>query len=550
MLRTFFRVWLLVPILNVAYILALALRADVLNWEKVSARIQAEGVLLAFSLRAVLQGRYPTSVEMLRSASLQEYLISVLLCWLLAVMVLMLARQLIMRFVWRHLSTRQRLGTIGLTCLAGLIWLALLLLPPPAAAYISVDATQSLGGFLPRQAQGFSQGGESEMQQPGYFDRAMSLLKPIAPRIVRIDHSYDYYHVYEIGPGGQPLYRWAELDRVVDAIIAAGAKPLICISYLPQALARDSVYGPPIDLAAWEALVYQTVQHFNVERKLDIHYWEVWNEPNVPSFWSGTLDEYLQLYEATVRGALRADPSIWLGGPATASLDPWLDVAAPFTERNWITELVRYSQAHSLPVDFISWHYYDPIPADYIWSIRNHQQWLAGLSPAPRLLLTEWNWSAAPAPELDTEVAAAYAAAMLTTLTDSSLDQAFFFEPIDSSIAWEGRWGMMRKDGVTKPIYDTFRLMSELMGERLAVQSDHPYVGALAVREGDHVNVLVWHYGGEQAALPITLSVSGSLADSQSAANSAATSDKWTYTFDLPINSVQLISLPEGKSNQ
>jgi hypothetical protein len=93
-------------------------------------------------------------------------------------------------------------------------------------------------------------------------------------------------------------------------------------------------------------------------------------------------------------------------------------------------------------------------------------------------------------------------------------------------------------------------LMSELMGERLAVQSDHPYVGALAVREGDHVNVLVWHYGGEQAALPITLSVSGSLADSQSAANSAATSDKWTYTFDLPINSVQLISLPEGKSNQ
>jgi xylan 1,4-beta-xylosidase len=555
--RRFFLAVLLVPAIKLTYIVIDGWSSNHLTWSHIAERIQGEGLLLALALRAVVQGRYPTVVEMLRTASPIEYLISVGLIWLLASAALFLTWNVLISWLKRpallrirsRFRSRDVLGVIAIVA----ILLVLFRLQSSPAARVTVDLNSALGP-LPEHQRGFSQGGESEMSQAGYFEKAMQTLQPIEPGWIRIDHIYDYYGVYQIDATGKPTYNWHELDRVVDAIEASGAQPLISISYLPPALSSGNVYAPPTDFGQWEELVYQTVYHFNIERKLGIRYWEVWNEPNVPSFWSGTLNDYLKLYEATTHGALRADSSIEIGGPATASFDRWLAVSAPFYEQNWISELSRYTQAHNLPLNFVSWHYYDSQPENFAWSVQTHQQWVASAAPAPHLLLTEWNWSAAPAPELDTDVTAAYAAAVLTTLADTPLDKAFFFEPIDSSTVWEGRWGLMRKDGVQKPVYNTFRLANNLQGQRLAVNSNQSDVGALAAKDAGKINLLIWRYGQPPQSAEVELVFTGMTSKAAYQVYDAdvlmtasytqkLSSGQWGLSINLPADAVWLITM-------
>ncbi|RLF04204.1 MAG: hypothetical protein DRK00_07230 [Thermoprotei archaeon] len=47
-------------------------------------------------------------------------------------------------------------------------------------------------------------------------------------------------------------------------------------------------------------------------------YWEVWNEPDMDRFWSGSPEEYFNLYEAVARALKEAAPEHLVGGPAIA----------------------------------------------------------------------------------------------------------------------------------------------------------------------------------------------------------------------------------------
>jgi hypothetical protein len=206
-----------------------------------------------------------------------------------------------------------------------------------------------------------------------------------------------------------------------------------------------------------------------------------------------------------VHGALRADPLIKIGGPATLSLRPESAFALPFYEQNWIVTLARYTKEHGLRLDFVSWHYYEPRPDRFTWNVQLHQRWLADSGLDPELLITEWNRTGGWHPSLDSEEAAAYAAATLTTLADTPVRTAFFFEPFDSSRQWEGAWGMMRADRTIKPVYYAFQLAAQLAGGRLAVQSDHRQVGALAARNASGIYILLWNIKSSPVRVHMTI---------------------------------------------
>jgi xylan 1,4-beta-xylosidase len=548
-LRPFFPALLLSPVLNVALICLSSAHTGRPFLQNFVDQLFLEAILLASTLFVVQHGRYPSQVEIL-SRSRYEHILSITLSWLVASLIFGIFLQLIQPLT-RRITRRKKYGIFILATVIGIFWIALPSPSAPPSATIHIDAAVMLGPISPL---GFSQGGEVAMQQPGYFEKAAQQLAPLHPRLIRIDHIYDYYGVYSVNSDGQPIYSWENLDRVIDAIFAIQAEPLISISYLPSALARDTIYGPPDDWAAWETLVYETIHHFNIARGLQIRYWEVWNEPNLIGFWDGTLDDYLQLYEVTARAAQKADPTIKIGGPATASIPPEHALGLPFYEQNWITSLAKYTQEHKLALDFLSWHYYDSRHWNYVWTIQIHQKWISNLPHKPELFLTEWNMSGGTTPAHDNEVGAAFAAAVITTLAHTPLDRAFFFEPIDGATDWQGYWGLMRADGMIKPVYDTFRLAGELHGERLAVTSDHPDVSVLATKNNGDLIILVTYRDSGYSEMPININFanfSGTLAansyevasDHQSLLQTPLVMQGSNLIFRMHRNSVRLIKI-------
>src|SRR3989454_7789397 len=118
------------------------------------------------------------------------------------------------------------------------------------------------------------QGGFSD--QPMLADR-IAELRALNPRLIRL-FIQEFFNLLP-EPG---RHHFDTLDRSVDNIIAAGAKPLMCICFKPRLLfpKLDQDIVEPNDYEPWEKLVYELVRHYR-ERGSQINYWEVANEPDI-----------------------------------------------------------------------------------------------------------------------------------------------------------------------------------------------------------------------------------------------------------------------------
>jgi xylan 1,4-beta-xylosidase len=118
-------------------------------------------------------------------------------------------------------------------------------------------------------------------------------------------------------------------------MLAHGVRPFVELGFVPAEIAfvKNTTFwwhangSPPTDNARSDALVQHTV-HW-VERyglpEVRACYFEVWNEPNLPSFFrNGTQAQYFELYKLTAETIKTIDPQLRVGGPATSNfnLDP------------------------------------------------------------------------------------------------------------------------------------------------------------------------------------------------------------------------------------
>jgi len=146
-------------------------------------------------------------------------------------------------------------------------------------------------------------------------------------------------NIYTEDKSGKPVYSWTIVDRIFDAYIKRGMKPLAQIGFMPEALSthtepyrhywqpghpyKEIITGwayPPKDYQKWGELVYQWVKHCVKrygQKEVESWYWEVWNEPN-GDYWKGTVPEFYKLYDYAADGLKRALPTAKVGGPDVA----------------------------------------------------------------------------------------------------------------------------------------------------------------------------------------------------------------------------------------
>src|SRR3989338_9604867 len=224
----------------------------------------------------------------------------------------------------------------------------------PRKADIVIDAKNILLPIKPVWSV-LSQGGE---EPPPMLHSSISLLKPLTPKFIRIDHIYDYYSVVTL-VNEKTVYDFTKLDDTVNDIIATGAVPFFSLSYMPGVFtSKGSVIDLPQNWDLWKDLVKTTVEHYSGKnnRNLTGVYYEVWNEPELPQFGGFKLTgdkDYRLLYNFAAKGAEEAQNvnKFYLGGPSVGSY-----------YSSWVTDFATYVVQNKLRLDFYSWHRYHTNP--------------------------------------------------------------------------------------------------------------------------------------------------------------------------------------------
>jgi xylan 1,4-beta-xylosidase len=163
---------------------------------------------------------------------------------------------------------------------------------------------------------------------------------------------------------GTLRFDFSRVDAIYDQLLELGLRPVVELSFMPAALARDpeltvftyrGIISPPADWGEWRRLVTELTAHL-VERygADEVAQWafEVWNEPNLTVFWPGSQEDYLRLYAESALAVKAVDPRLPVGGPSTAAGE-------------WIELLAEHAASNDLPLDFVSTHTYGNLPLDF-----------------------------------------------------------------------------------------------------------------------------------------------------------------------------------------
>jgi xylan 1,4-beta-xylosidase len=324
---------------------------------------------------------------------------------------------------------------------------------------------------------------------------------------------------------GKIFFQWHEVDQVYDALLKLGIRPFVELNPMPKALASGTQtmfdyqmnVTPPKSYEEWGYLIESFTRHL-VERygleEVRQWYFEVWNEPNLGAFWSGTQDDYWKLYESSARAIKRVDEKLRVGGPASS-------------KANWVKEIISFTTKNKIPLDFISTHLYpqdeqvqypdrkgSPYPVGEFFSatIREVEKWVRE-SERPDLEIhwTEWNTQSAATAEkitwgdniyVDNLYAASFIVSNCINVDKSCKTLSYW---VLSDIFDEGgiphtpystRYGLLNIYGIPKASFNAFRLLRKMEGNIMKVQIDKRLPngkGCLATQDQGLTRVILWN---------------------------------------------------------
>ncbi|MDQ1401774.1 MAG: polysaccharide biosynthesis protein PslG [Actinomycetota bacterium] len=105
-------------------------------------------------------------------------------------------------------------------------------------------------------------------------------------------------------------YNWAPTDRVINGAAARGMSVIGLIAYTPAWArpASTNTHYPPTDNANFGRFATAAVNRYASK---GVHTWELWNEPNLGSFWQPAANAagYTALLKAGYAAVKAADPS-------------------------------------------------------------------------------------------------------------------------------------------------------------------------------------------------------------------------------------------------
>lgn len=336
-------------------------------------------------------------------------------------------------------------------------------------------------------------------------------------------------------------YSFRQVGKVYDNVLSTGMKPFVELSFMPGPLASGKKTGlhyrnnitPPKDYEEWARYIKSFI-HYLLNRygheEVESWYFEVWNEPDLKVFYTGSQQEYFKFYKVTAQAVKCCDRKLRVGGPSTSG-------------SKWLPEFVDFCEKNNVPCDFISTHQYpgDGFGNDFtisdvftrypkiIKTAAKEKKNIASAITAlfydsetvketPKgimkeavikarqevgnrlLFYTEWNcMSIFGAPGQDEKYSAAYAVKTILDM-EGEVDcfsfwccNDLFEEIMFINQPFHGGFGMLTNLGIPKPVFWAFKLLADAGPKRFALPvASNKAVETAAFTDGEHVQIFIY----------------------------------------------------------
>lgn len=179
------------------------------------------------------------------------------------------------------------------------------------------------------------------------------------------EHTVDVHAIFpnfDADENDPASYDFVLTDEYLKVIEFAGTKTYYRLGSKIEHWPKKYGTLPPKDFAKWARICEHIIRHYTEGWadgfKMDIEYWEIWNEPDLDPddsthkrCWGGTKKEFFELYDIAATHLKKCFPHLKIGGPALAH------------DIDWADEFLAQLKA---PLDFFSWHIYANEPEKII----------------------------------------------------------------------------------------------------------------------------------------------------------------------------------------
>lgn len=328
---------------------------------------------------------------------------------------------------------------------------------------------------------------------------------------------------FDADPEDPASYDFTFTDLLITALVKADVEPFfrLGVTIENDAAVKSYRIDPPKDPAKWAVICEKVIRHYT-EGWADgfhynIRYWEIWNEPenhNDPKrneMWTGTADDYYELYNVTAKHLKKCFPHLKIGGYASCGFYA-ITTDRPSAREQYFMDFfdgfLKSVKENGAPLDFFSWHSYASIPATMKFADYAREQLdKYGFTDA-ETTCNEWN------PEVNLRGTGRHAA--LTT----GMMLAMQNSPLDSAMFYDARWGTSIYGSLFNPLtaapfpaYYGFIAFNELyrLGTQAEVCCDDDGVYAAAAYRGTEGCLVVANTSA--ADVPLKIETEGTVTE-------------------------------------
>jgi len=243
---------------------------------------------------------------------------------------------------------------------------------------------------------------------------------------------------FDADENDEASYDFHFTDEYLAAIVKGGAEPYYRLGVTIEHGSKKYTIHPPKDNAKWARICEHIIMHYNEGWANGFHYgikyWEIWNEPENPPMWTGTREEFYELYRVTSRYLKDRFPELKIGGYGSCGFYAIDDPSVSDFHKSFVpyfTDFLKMCRDEDLPLDFYTWHIY----ATDVNRVLRHAEYCRDTLDEygfknTEAHLNEWNFHGGPRPFADkhTMVGAAFLCETMLKLAEAkTVDMANYY---------------------------------------------------------------------------------------------------------------------------